>query len=286
MKNNKKKIVMPDISIKRICKAYLFVIVSVPISIYASYYLSGVSICLPSPMDIVRYFGTTIGGLATLVAIFITISKEKERREEEKALQEEEKKRDARVLIIMDSNIMFSDFNEFGKYSHNTKISKLYYFHEWLPQEDKELPWITQPYHSDPYQQYRFASFIVTNPTDKPIYEVCISVNVDVVPITIDNGVIVEGKSTLKKYESVEFTVLPQQSKVAFALPWFKEKQHLARYVKITYRTPMKEQMRYECEYSRGEGTAIEKYYAGDEELFCTNKKTAVFYDLNHWKEN
>jgi len=42
----------------------------------------------------------------------------------------------------------------------------------------------------------------------------------------------------------------------------------------------MKEQMRYECEYSRSDDSATEKYYASDEELFCSDKKLSPFYDL------
>jgi hypothetical protein len=283
MKNNKEKIVKLDISIKRICKAYLIVITSVPFGIYLVYHICGVSLHFPpsSATNVAMYFGTTIGGLVTLVAIFITIYKEKERREEENALQEEEKKRNARVFIVMDSYLKFPEFDDFLQYSHNADVCKLYYFHEWILDKDRELQWIIQSKNSNPTQQDIMASFIVANPTDRPIFDVSIKVEVDIVPT--DNDKLIEGQSTPKEYEPINFPVLLQQSKIAFILPIIKKTQHLAKCVKITYITQMKEQMRYEYRYSRSNDFATEKYYASDKELFCFDKKLSPFYDLRRW---
>jgi len=273
MKNNNKNVTKRKVTFKLVFFAALAVIGGIPIIIVIIYSKDKI----PSSVDMLMYFGTTASGFATLVAVFIAFDKEKDHREEEK-------RHDARVFIVMDSNIKHPDFNDFCNYSRNSNISKLYYFRNWLSEEDAELWWITKSDNKDLTQRCRFASFIVANPTDKPIYDVCISVDVDVVPV--DNSKMVEGQSTLKAYEPIEFTVLPQQSKIAFVLPLFKEKQYIARCVKITYLTQMKEQMRYECEYSLDELTVMEKYYVNDEELFCANKKISVFFDLNHWMES
>jgi len=276
MKNNKKKITILDISFGHICIYYLILILFIPTCIYVVYSISGMSIhFLPSsPTNVAMYLGTMIGGLATILAIFLTIYTEEKRRKEEK-------KSNARVFIGVELNIMHPDFDSFQEYSRNADISKVYYFHEWLSDKDRELPWVTQPENKDPTQRNRIASFIIANPADRPIYDICINVDADIVPI--DNNKFVEDQSIPKKYDPINFTVLQQQSKIAFMLPVFKKKQYIAKFIKITYITQMNEQMRYEYECSRSDGSVTEKYYANDEELFCYDKKPSPFYDLRRW---
>jgi hypothetical protein len=278
MKKNKKIVAKPDFTPKNVCIVYAIAVLCILIAIYWFYvdiYSALVTfIRLPSPEDVLMYFGVAVGGLATLLAVLLTIDKEKKFREEEKKIN-------ARVRIVMDSHIRFSDFNEFLKYSSNVNISKLYCFQEWRSAFDIELPWITKPNNTSSTQPCRFAAFIVANPTDIPIYDVYINVGVEIVPI--DENKQDEGQIDSKDYTPITFTVFPQQSKIAFALPVIKGMQYLAKNVKITYLTQMKEQMRYECEYFRKDDSATERYYVGDEELFNSNKKLSPFYDLRKW---
>jgi len=279
MKNNKKNITL----LKYICVSYFTVVLFIPFCIYVVYRIFGVSIhfLTSSPANVARYFGTTIGGLATLVAIFITISRDEKRREEERKHQEEEKKHDARVFIVMEPNIRFSYFNEFCKYARNVDISKLYYFREDLLGEVKKMSSITRPDNEDSPQSYRFASFIVENPANLPIYNISINAYVSIVPTGIEN--FHKDIGTFRIYKPINITVLPQQRKFAFALPVLKKERCSARSIKITYWTQMKEQMCYKYSNSGDTGFATEKYYASDEELFCSDKNLSPFYDLKKW---
>jgi len=129
MENNNKNTARRKITLKFVFFLSLAIISSIPIIIVVSYS----SDVLPSSVDMLMYFGTTVSGLATLFAVFIAFGKEKE-------FQGEEKTHNARVFIVMDSNILFFDFNDFCKYSRDAKISKLYCFPDWLPANDRELP--------------------------------------------------------------------------------------------------------------------------------------------------
>jgi len=270
MKDNNKNTTRRKYTFRFVFFMSLAVIGGIPILITMTYPEDKI----PSSVDMLMYFGTTASGFATLIAVFIAFDKEKDRREEEK-------KSDARVFIVMEPYIMFSDFDEFREYSHNADISKLYYFHEWISDEDKELQWIMQSKKSNLTQRNIMAAFIVANPTDRPIFDVSIIVEVEIVPT--NNGKHVEGQITIKEYEPINFPVLLQQSKIAFILPIIKKTQHLARYVKITYMTQMNEEMCYDYGYFSGEDSIKERYYVGDEDLLNSDKKPSPFYDLRRW---